>query len=405
MFDYQQMRPRGKGRKLAWQGALHENTMMLRMRMLPNVLPVATCQRCPRRGLSHGPTACEPASRGAQFNYEISCDWRFQPQPPPNTLLHQEGLQLAEASFCDINWYFCFCWLKFHVCSQCPTFLPCRTLIFVQKEKHMTCLGENILWVLPRTQPGLQDSQHRARPVFLGEWWWVGSSWVPWVPWVPWVNFFWLRSSFLPWEYPEYLTMDMVNSWFLQFPLAYIDDYIDVYISMRCQPCHQLQSMGVAPGLQGFNGSRVDFLTIVFLAKNRRFKANQLPSLKPWEITKTCCLLRHFSLSIGSKYGKPNSKLSRISPGMHDKPTRIGGYYWAYHFLNHSATLHNVVTSICLCLDLSRTGRRPLWHLNQHFSGVHWHSFAIAVNNGWCNTTTSTGHCGARAPQLCDFDR
>ena len=22
---------------------------------------------------------------------------------PPNTLLHQEGLQLAEASFCDIN--------------------------------------------------------------------------------------------------------------------------------------------------------------------------------------------------------------------------------------------------------------------------------------------------------------
>ena len=125
--------------------------------------------------------------------------------------------------------------------------------------------------------------------------------------------------------------------------------------------------------------------------------ANQLPSLKPWDITKTCCLLRHFSLSIGSKYGKPNNKLSRISPGMHDKPTRIGGYYWAYHFLNHSATLHKVVTSICLCLDLSRTGRRPLWHLNQHFSGVHWHSFAIAVNNGWCNTTTSTGHCGAHA--------
>ena len=40
MFDYQQMRPRGKGRKLAWQGALHENTMMLRMLMLPNVVPV-----------------------------------------------------------------------------------------------------------------------------------------------------------------------------------------------------------------------------------------------------------------------------------------------------------------------------------------------------------------------------
>ena len=105
---------------------------------------------------------------------------------PPNTLLHQEGLQLAEASFCDINWYSCFCWLKFHVCSLCPTFLPCRTLIFVQKEKHMTCLGENILWVL-LGQKGLESfvgsipaclalSQvcriHSIELALWGEWWW-----------------------------------------------------------------------------------------------------------------------------------------------------------------------------------------------------------------------------------------
>ena len=44
------LRPRGKGRKLAWQGAWHENTMMLRMRMLPNLLPAATCRRCPQGG-------------------------------------------------------------------------------------------------------------------------------------------------------------------------------------------------------------------------------------------------------------------------------------------------------------------------------------------------------------------
>ena len=74
--------PRNKGRKLAWQGVLHENTMILRMRMLSNLLPVATCRRCPRRDLSHGQTACEPASRGV-VKYEVSCDWRFQPPTLP----------------------------------------------------------------------------------------------------------------------------------------------------------------------------------------------------------------------------------------------------------------------------------------------------------------------------------
>ena len=40
----------------------------------------------------------EDAAGGA-VNCEVSRDWRFQ---PPNTLLKREGLQLAEASFCDL---------------------------------------------------------------------------------------------------------------------------------------------------------------------------------------------------------------------------------------------------------------------------------------------------------------
>ena len=52
------------GWKLAWQGIWHEYAMMLRMRMLPNLLPVATCRQCPLVGSSHGQTACELASRG-----------------------------------------------------------------------------------------------------------------------------------------------------------------------------------------------------------------------------------------------------------------------------------------------------------------------------------------------------
>ena len=74
------LRPRGKGRKLAWQGALHENTMMLRMRMLPNLLPVATGRPCPRGGLERQPNCL--------------CFLRLEIPPPP-TLLKQEGLQLA----------------------------------------------------------------------------------------------------------------------------------------------------------------------------------------------------------------------------------------------------------------------------------------------------------------------
>ena len=61
--------------------------------MLPN-LPVATCGI---GRLSHGQTAYEPANPGEEVaNYEVSFDWRFQ---LPNTLLEQEGLQLAETSF------------------------------------------------------------------------------------------------------------------------------------------------------------------------------------------------------------------------------------------------------------------------------------------------------------------
>ena len=42
---------------MAWQGACHENTMMLRMlmmQMLPNLLPVATCRQCPPKGVEGG---------------------------------------------------------------------------------------------------------------------------------------------------------------------------------------------------------------------------------------------------------------------------------------------------------------------------------------------------------------
>ena len=50
------LRPRGR-RKLAWQGALHEtHIFFLRMRVLPNVLPVATCRRCPNFGGCVQPT-------------------------------------------------------------------------------------------------------------------------------------------------------------------------------------------------------------------------------------------------------------------------------------------------------------------------------------------------------------
>ena len=83
---------RGKGWKL--QGAWHD-TMMLRMRLMLNLLPVATCRRCPV-----GQSACKPASwtggRGV-VKYEVSCDWSFQ--PPQYLAIWQEGLQLAEASW------------------------------------------------------------------------------------------------------------------------------------------------------------------------------------------------------------------------------------------------------------------------------------------------------------------
>ena len=81
--------PKGKGRKLAWQGAWHENRLMLIMRMhvlpnvLPNLLPLATCRRCPPGGLSRGHTDCEPARRAGgrrgEVKYEVSFRWRFQP--------------------------------------------------------------------------------------------------------------------------------------------------------------------------------------------------------------------------------------------------------------------------------------------------------------------------------------
>ena len=50
------LRPRSKGRKLAWQGAWHENVMTLRMRI--------------------------DAADWRVVKYEVLCDWRFQAPPP-----------------------------------------------------------------------------------------------------------------------------------------------------------------------------------------------------------------------------------------------------------------------------------------------------------------------------------
>ena len=52
----------------------------------------------PGQGWAHGQTACEPA--GGQLTQKFPSDWTFQ---APNTLLKQEGLQLAEARFRDFG--------------------------------------------------------------------------------------------------------------------------------------------------------------------------------------------------------------------------------------------------------------------------------------------------------------
>ena len=74
------LRPRGTGWKLAWQGAWHENTEdadaaeFTAAGDMPTVSP---------GGLSHGQTACAASRGGGVVKYEVSCDWRFQPPPKP----------------------------------------------------------------------------------------------------------------------------------------------------------------------------------------------------------------------------------------------------------------------------------------------------------------------------------
>ena len=51
------------------------------------------------------------------YNYEVSCDWRFQ---PPNPLLKQEGLQPAKASFRDNLQYRYSTVSLFWTCSSAP---------------------------------------------------------------------------------------------------------------------------------------------------------------------------------------------------------------------------------------------------------------------------------------------
>jgi len=61
----------GKRRKPAWQGAWHENTMMLHA-----------------DGVLGGELVNQPAGGRGVGNYEASCEWRFQ---PPNTLQTEIG--------------------------------------------------------------------------------------------------------------------------------------------------------------------------------------------------------------------------------------------------------------------------------------------------------------------------
>ena len=79
------LRPGGKGCLAELGGAWHENTMMLRMCMLPNLLLVTTCRWCLRGGLSHGQTVWTSqlgggGGRGGMgvVKCGVSCDWKFQ---------------------------------------------------------------------------------------------------------------------------------------------------------------------------------------------------------------------------------------------------------------------------------------------------------------------------------------
>ena len=75
--------------------ALLSTSMMLRMRMLPVLLPVATCRRCPERDRATAKLLVnQPGGRKRGVNYEVSCDWRFQ---PPQNLAKARGSS-AEAN-------------------------------------------------------------------------------------------------------------------------------------------------------------------------------------------------------------------------------------------------------------------------------------------------------------------
>ena len=65
---------------------------------IPVIVPVPLLT-VSREGLSPRPLLVKEGGGGV-VNWEVSRDWRFH---PPNTLLKQEGLQLAEASFRDKN--------------------------------------------------------------------------------------------------------------------------------------------------------------------------------------------------------------------------------------------------------------------------------------------------------------
>jgi hypothetical protein len=72
--------------------------MMQRMQMLPMLLPVATWGWCPRGDWATAKLLVNQPGGGSWL-------WSFMrlETSPPNTLLKQEGLQLAEASFRDMR--------------------------------------------------------------------------------------------------------------------------------------------------------------------------------------------------------------------------------------------------------------------------------------------------------------
>ena len=84
-------------------------TTPLMLRMTLQVLqPVATCRWCPQGRSSHG------QGGGGEVNYEVSCDWRFQ---PPKYIAKARGTSARRSSFRMLSWHGCQWTSKIPSCS------------------------------------------------------------------------------------------------------------------------------------------------------------------------------------------------------------------------------------------------------------------------------------------------